>query len=182
MHSASSASTPFLGQVGSRGGATILGQYGDMPPSGPIEVFVTSDVDQVDWKQAKKDLADDDFDNGRSAATLRLSFEQSQHVAFAWIGRRLVGMARMLSDGVCNSYLLDVWTASSVRRRGVASKMVEYLLERVPGEHVGLQTDDAVEFYRSLGFQAQPHFMSLVVGEWLGNTANRKDTDPFATS
>ena len=76
-------------------------------------------------------------------------------------------MARMLSDGVCNAYLLDVWTASSHRRRGIGSELIRHLAGRVPGQHVGLQTDDAQPFYRSLGFRSQPEFMSLVVGTWL---------------
>ena len=82
-------------------------------------------------------------------------------------------MARLLSDGVCNAYLVDVWTASPYRRQGVASAMIELLLEEVPGQHVGLQTDDAQELYRALGFQEQPEFWSLVVGSWLDNDANR---------
>jgi GNAT superfamily N-acetyltransferase len=137
---------------------------GDTPgASAAVEVVVDSDLARVDWEEAKRDLAADRFDNGRSAAALRRSFERSQHVAFAWAGPRLVGMARLLSDGVCNAYLLDVWTASPFRRRGVGSAMLGYLLERVPGQHVGLQTEDAEAFYLSLGFRRQPQFMSKVV-------------------
>lgn len=127
----------------------------------------------IDWEQAKADLSADHFDNGRSAEALRRSFEQSQHVVFAWDGERVVGMARLLSDGVCNAYLVDVWTASSHRRQGIASRMIRALLDEVPGQHVGLQTDDAQELYRSLGFEPQPEFWSLVVGSWLDNDANR---------
>jgi len=85
-----------------------------------------------------------------------------------------VGMARLLSDGACNAYLVDVWTASAYRRQGVGSAMVRDLLERVPGQHVGLQTDDARAFYESIGFEDQPEFMSLVVGECLDNEGNRR--------
>ena len=127
----------------------------------------------IDWVQAKADLRADSFDNGRSPAALQRSFEQSQHVAIARDGERVVGMARLLSDGVCNAYLLDVWTASSHRRQGIASSMIRFLADQVPGQHIGLQTDDAQAFYASLGFRAQPEFLSLVVGEWLGNNANR---------
>jgi ribosomal protein S18 acetylase RimI-like enzyme len=129
-----------------------------------------SSIEGVDWDRAKADLAADAFDNGRSAAALRRSFEQSQFVVFARDGDRVVGMARMLSDGVCNAYLLDVWTMSSYRRQGIASSMVGALLEHVPGQHVGLQSDDARAFYTSLGFRPQPEFMS--VGTWLHNEAN----------
>jgi hypothetical protein len=51
--------------------------------------------------------------------------------------------------------------------------MIQALLDEVPGQHVGLQTDDARELYRSLGFEPQPEFWSLVVGSWLDNDANR---------
>lgn len=123
--------------------------------------------------QAKADLAADDFDNGRGPDALRRSFEQSRHIAFAWDGDRLVGMARLLSDGVCNAYLVDVWTASSHRRRGIATTMMRRLIDAVPGQHVGLQTDDAQALYESLGFRQQPEFWSLVSGTWLDNDANR---------
>ena len=81
-------------------------------------------------------------------------------------------MARLLSDGVCNAFLVDVWTASD-RRQGIASQMIGLLLDEVPGQHVGLQTDDAQELYRSLGFEQQPEFWSRTVGMWLDNDANR---------
>ena len=132
-----------------------------------------SSLDGVDWEQAKADLAADHFDNGRSSNALRRSFEQSQHVAFARDGDHVVGMARMLSDGVCNAYLLDVWTLSSYRRRGIASGMVKQLAGAVPGQHIGLQTDDAQALYETLGFRPQPEFWSLVVGKWLDNDANQ---------
>ena len=134
---------------------------------------IDDSLDGIDWAQAKADLAADAFDNGRSAEALGRSFEHSQHVAFARDGERVVGMARLLSDGVCNAYLVDVWTASAYRRRGVASAMVRHLLDRVPGQHVGLQTDDRQDFYATLGFEEQPEFLSIVVGTWLDNDANR---------
>jgi ribosomal protein S18 acetylase RimI-like enzyme len=138
-----------------------------------VTVQIDGSLEGIDWVQAKTDLAADDFDNGRSPEALRRSFEQSQHVAFARDGDRLVGMARLLSDGVCNAYLVDVWTASTYRRRGIALAMVRRLLDEVPGQHVGLQTDDAQALYKSLGFQPQPEFWSVVVGSWLDNDANR---------
>ena len=138
-----------------------------------MPVRVDGSLDDIDWDQAKADLAADRFDNGRSADALRRSFEQSAHVAFARDGERVIGMARLLSDGVCNAYLLDVWTASAYRRQGIASSLMRLLLDAVPGQHVGLQTDDAQQLYESLGFKPQPEFWSVVVGRWLDNDANR---------
>ena len=51
--------------------------------------------------------------------------------------------------------------------------MIRWLLDQVPGQHVGLQTDNAQALYESLGFHPQPEFWSIVVGTWLDNAANR---------
>jgi ribosomal protein S18 acetylase RimI-like enzyme len=139
----------------------------------PVGVEISDTVAGVDWLAAKADLTADAFDNGRTADALRRSFEQSQHVAIARDGDRVVGMARVLSDGVCNAYLVDVWTASSHRRRGIASAMIRQLTTQIPGQHLGLQTDRAHDLYRSLGFRLQPEFWSTIVGTWLANDANR---------
>ena len=141
-----------------------------------MRVRVDSSLEGIDWVRAKADLAADDFDNGRTAEALSRSFQQSQHVAFARDGDRVVGMARLLSDGVCNAYMVDVWTASAYRRRGIASAMIRHLLDEVPGQHVGLQTESAQDLYASLGFKPQPEFWSIVVGCWLDNAANRVAT------
>lgn len=142
-----------------------------------MTVRFSNSVDDVDWEQAKADLVADEFDNGRSAAALRRSFVQSEHVAFALDGTLTVGMARLLSDGVCNAYLLDVYTRSSHRRQGIASTLVRQLVAAVPGQHVGLQTHAARDLYASLGFRTQPEFMSMVAGTWLDNDANRGGRD-----
>jgi hypothetical protein len=43
------------------------------------------------------------------------------------------------------------------------------LLAAVPGQHVYLQTDDAVGCYEELGFVEQPKGMRYIVGEYLQN-------------
>jgi len=138
-----------------------------------VAVTFDTTLEGIDWERAKADLAADRFDNGRTADALRRSFEQSQHVAFARDGHRVVGMARMLSDGVCNAYVVDVWTQSAYRRQGIASTLMRMLADAVPGQHIGLQTDDQQAFYAALGYEPQPEFWSIVSGRWLDNEANR---------
>lgn len=125
-------------------------------------------IDTVNWEQLKHDLNTDDFDNGRTPEQLRISFQNSAYCAMAWCGDRVVGTARLLSDGVCNAYLVDVWTLTEHRGGGVATEMIRLLKECVPGQHVYLQADDhLVGFYARLGFAPQPHGLATVVGEWL---------------
>jgi predicted GNAT family acetyltransferase len=131
-------------------------------------VFVLrTDLTGVDWATVKEDLARDRFDNGRTPEELARSFAASAHVSIAWADGRVVGTARVLADGVCNAYLVDVWTAGTHRRRGIASAMVADLLGRVPGHHVALFTEHAESLYARLGFEVEEIGMSTVVGAWL---------------
>jgi GNAT superfamily N-acetyltransferase len=128
-----------------------------------------ADIEGIEWGVLKEDLIADNFHNGRTTTQLRLSFQNSSHVAMAFDGDRCIGNGRLLSDGVGNAYVIDVWTQSAYRRQGIASRIMQMLMDAVPGQHIYLQTDDAVEFYRKLGFAQQPEGMSLIVGSYLRN-------------
>ena len=132
-----------------------------------LDITFTQTTDGVDWEQLTADLQADDFDNGRTPDELRRSFENSAVVAFAWMDGRVIGKARALSDGVCNAYVVDVWTHSDYRRRGIATRLMRLLAEGLEGQHIYLFTDDAEAFYRSLGYHRQGVGMSIVVGKWL---------------
>ena len=128
-----------------------------------------ADLRAVDWPALTQDLTDDNFHNGRTPSQLRLSFENSQQVVMVWDGERVVGTARQLSDGVCNAYVVDVWTHSAYRKQGIATQMMATLVDAVPGQHIYLQADDAAGFYRKIDFVEQPIGFSLVSGRWLEN-------------
>ena len=121
----------------------------------------------VDWEQLTATLQADDFDNGRTPDELRRSFDNSAAVVFARHDNRIIGKARALSDGVCNAYVVDVWTHSDYRRRGIATRMMRLLEEELDGQHVYLFTDDAEAFYHGLGYRRQGEGMGMVVGRWL---------------
>jgi ribosomal protein S18 acetylase RimI-like enzyme len=129
-----------------------------------------SDLKGVDWDALKQDLIADDFHNGRTTAQLRLSFENSALVAMGYDGERCIATGRLLSDGVGNAYVVDVWTQSAYRRHGIGRRIMQLLIAAVPGQHVYLQTDDdAVGFYEKLDFVEQPTGMRLIAGEYLQN-------------
>jgi ribosomal protein S18 acetylase RimI-like enzyme len=133
-----------------------------------MNIDYRADINDVDWASLKASLAADNFDNGRSPEQLRRSFGNSHAVVIAWLGGEVVGTGRVLSDAVCNAYLVDVWTHSRLRRRGIAKEMIERLMSRLAGQHVFLQADDdLVGFYRRVGFSEQPVGMSRIVGQWL---------------
>ena len=125
----------------------------------PAEITYTSDLSTVDWQQLKSDLADDQFDNGRTVDQLRQSFENSGFVQLAWSDNRLIGTARVLSDGVCNAYLVDLWTQSAFRRRGIATECIAALLEWAESQgchrfraSVSPDNDASLAIIRAFGF------------------------------
>lgn len=131
------------------------------------EVSYTTTLDGVDWEEMKSTLAADRFDNGRTPEELRVSFRNSYLSVIAYSGGRIIGTVRVLSDGVCNAYVVDVWTLSEYRNRGIARTMMGMLEEKLDGQHVYLFTDDAAEFYRKLGYKEDGVGMGKVVGQWL---------------
>ena len=133
------------------------------------EIIYKTNLENIDWTEMKTTLRQDAFDNGRSPEQLKTSFENSYAICIAYAEGRIIGTARVLSDGVCNAYLVDVWTLSEFRHKGIASTMIQKLMSQLNGQHVYLQTDDAKELYAKLGFVEQPTGMSKVVGEWLIN-------------
>jgi predicted GNAT family acetyltransferase len=134
------------------------------------EIRYTRNLGDVNWAALKAALTADDFDNGRTPEQLHHSFANSDSVCFAWANGEIVGKAWVLSEGVCNAYLVDVWTQSAYRQRGIATHMLDLLLHDLPGQHVYLQSDaDTVPFYQKCGFAAQPHGLSCIVGCWLDN-------------
>lgn len=136
-----------------------------------------SSLEGVDWEALKHDLIADDFHNGRTTTQLRLSFENSAHVAMAFDGPRCIGNGRLLSDGVGNAFAIDVWTHSGYRRAGVARRVMDMLIASVPGQHIYLQSDDAIAFYEKLGFSKQPEGLSIISGRYLDNASRAERPD-----
>jgi ribosomal protein S18 acetylase RimI-like enzyme len=132
------------------------------------EVIYKTDFENIDWVEMKTTLQEDAFDNGRSPEQLQKSFENSFATCVAYVNNRIIGTARILSDGVCNAYLVDVWTLSAFRRQGIASTMIQIVTGGLEGQHVYLCTD-IPEFYAKLGFVEQPTGMSKIIGTWLVN-------------
>lgn len=143
---------------------------GSNPSELNASIHYQMDLTDVDWAEMKRKLTADDFDNGRSPEQLEASFRHSQVAVIAYAGDEIIGTVRALSDGVCNAYVVDVWTWHPYRNRGVATRMMELTLEQLPGQHVYLFTDSAADLYRKIGFRRSRHEgFERVIGHWLDN-------------
>ena len=127
------------------------------------------DLNGVNWDAMREVLIANNFDNGRSPAQYARSFANSAVTCIVYDGDQIVGTARALSDGISNAYVVDVWTLSTYRRQGIAARMMAELTDDLPGQHVFLFTDEALNFYMNLGFRRQGIGLSKVIGRWLDN-------------
>ena len=134
-----------------------------------MTIVYSTSHDGIDWAELKAALAADRFDNGRTALQMERSFRASFRCAYALDGVQVVGTARALSDGVCNAYIVDMWTHSMFRRRGIGRRMIDMLCESLAGQHVYLFTDDQEAFYTACGFEPRGVGLEKIVGRWLQN-------------
>jgi len=137
-----------------------------------VEITYKLDVENVDWDEIKAKVLADDFDNGRTPAQLEACFRNSGATVIAYAGDEIIGKARALTDGVCNAYVVDVWTYKPYRGQGVAKMMMKRLLEQLIGQHVYLFTDSARGLYEKVGFHAHGIGMGKIVDQWLVNRIN----------
>jgi ribosomal protein S18 acetylase RimI-like enzyme len=138
----------------------------------PSKITYKTSLSDIDWHEMKTTLAADNFDNGRTPEQLRDSFENSFASVIAYDENRIIGTSRVLSDGVCNAYLIDVWTLSEYRNQGIARAMITELEKRLDGQHVYLFSDDAAGFYEKLGYCKQAIGLGKVIGTWLRGSAS----------
>lgn len=85
---------------------------------------------------------------------LRRSFENSSLVLSLWEADRLVGLARVLTDGEQMSYLCDLAVEPDLQGAGVGKRLIDEILERCKGTELVLRDSNISSgFYERLGFE-----------------------------
>jgi ribosomal protein S18 acetylase RimI-like enzyme len=117
----------------------------------------------IDFEQVKELYKISHFDNGRDAETLQRCFEKSQHVCFAISSDLIViGTARAISDETSCAAIFDVCVHPSMRRLGIGHRMMQTIMNELPGQFVILTTN-VPSFYTPLSFRRENRAMSTVL-------------------
>jgi ribosomal protein S18 acetylase RimI-like enzyme len=75
-------------------------------------------------------------------------------VISAWVGNRLVGAVRVLSDTIFRSVLYDLLVAPEYQGQGIGSELVNRCRSHYPGSEWLVRCDSSnSDFYKKLGFQ-----------------------------
>ena len=92
--------------------------------------------------------------NVSDASKIWQMFEQASLVLTAWHENQMVGIARVLSDGVLFSFLCDLAVEPDVQRLGVGKALINAVIERCAGTELVLRDSDiSAGFYSRLGFK-----------------------------
>ncbi len=78
-------------------------------------------------------------------------FKHASLVLSAWEGEHLIGIARVLTDGVLFSYLCDLAVEPDAQGLGISKRLVHAVLERCKGSEVVVRSSVA-RYYAHLGF------------------------------
>lgn len=81
-------------------------------------------------------------------------YEESSLILSAWLEGRLVGVARVLTDGILFSYLCDLAVEPDVQRIGIGKTLISAVLERCHGTDVLLRdSKGSASYYPKIGFE-----------------------------
>lgn len=84
---------------------------------------------------------------------IQQAFENSQLVLSAWSGDRLLGVARVLTDGYLFSLLADLAVEPDVQGLGIGKRLIDEVIQRLKGTELMLRDSDiSTGFYKRLGF------------------------------
>jgi ribosomal protein S18 acetylase RimI-like enzyme len=142
-----------------------------------VDVTYRFDIQGVDWSEVEA-LFRATMLGGRSGDKIRRAFEHSSVVCFVFDGTRLIGMSRALTDWEYHATIYDVAVHPDYQRRGIGSRMMQALLQKLPVWRVMLVSDDsdAQRFYRRLGFDDYGDVMARLDRERLYDNPIRTST------
>ena len=113
------------------------------------------DPARVDVEEVTRFLREESYwAQGRGVEQQRTLVENATLVVGLYSGRRQIGFARAVSDGVSFAYLADVYVHRDFRGRGLGVELVRAIVAEGPlaGLRWLLQTRDAQGLYRKVGF------------------------------
>lgn len=96
----------------------------------------------------------------RDASVLAQQVEGARYVVSAWIGDRMIGFARAISDGVTNGYISTVVVDEAYRGKGIGKELIRKIVEGRGGVRWVLHARPEVfGFYEKLDFIRAPDIL-----------------------
>ncbi len=123
----------------------------------PGGLELDDDSDRIDLDAVHEYLSKESYwARDRPRAEVQGSVRDAARVVGLYDGARQVGFARVISDGVRESHLCDVYVLPGYRGRGFGVELVREAVDNGPHAKLGwrLATRDAQGLYARFGFSA----------------------------
>ncbi|WP_437891064.1 GNAT family N-acetyltransferase [Phytobacter sp. V91] len=124
-------------------------------------IIVKTTMDNIPWQRVADllhffGLSDDD------ARTQEKIFRNSYLAVFLFDGEELIGVGRLLSDGICQAAIYNVALDKRYQGAGLGKRIIQTLINAVKECNIILYTHpDTVGLYENLGFQRMKTGMAL---------------------
>lgn len=130
-----------------------------------------NDLSADEYKQLRKDVGWKEICDNQ----IQKSIDASDYIVTVRHKKKIVGMARCLTDGVYIAYIFDVVVASSYQKCGIGKKIMNQVLDHFREQQeylmqiVLLAVNREVEgFYQTLGFKKYPNLLNGAgMGMWI---------------
>jgi N-acetylglutamate synthase-like GNAT family acetyltransferase len=121
-----------------------------------MEFQISTDKDRLDIQKVHEEVAATYWGKGRSMEETMMTIEKS--ICFGMYNEKEEQMAyaRMMTDGLIFTYIMDVIVFDPYKGKGLGKRLVEHILNRQDVKMVNtvaLKTMDAHSFYENLGFK-----------------------------
>ena len=97
--------------------------------------------------------------------TIEKAFKNSQYVVSAWDGNKLIGFARVITDGSLFATIWNMLIKPEYQKQGIGKQLIRKRLNKYPECHFFLFGDKkVVSFYQKSGFEIHRFGMYLKDG------------------
>lgn len=128
-----------------------------------IEIKIIKRIKREKIIKLYKDAGWWDKDDENNKNLIKKIVKGSYVFVGAFINNELIGMGRVLSDGVSDAYIQDVIVLKEYRNRGIGSKIINFLISFLMNKNIrwiGLISEPAAEnFYSKLGFKKMEKYI-----------------------
>lgn len=137
-----------------------------------MNITFKTDKEDINWQEVSDVLKRSGLSD-HTALEQEIIFKNSYAVVFVYDDSKIVGVARALSDGVCQAAIYNVALDEEYQGHGIGRKMIETLLNQVKGQNVILYTHPrTVALYEKFGFRRCKTAMCIFEGpeeklEWM---------------
>ena len=130
-----------------------------------MEIWYKTNLGEVDWQEVADVLRRSGLSD-HTAEEQKKAFSNSGAVVFVYDGKRIIGVARALTDGLFQAAIYNVALEEEYQGRGIGREMIRHLLEQLKGQNVILYTHPrTVLMYEKLGFRRAKTALELFEGE-----------------